>query len=260
MDSCMLSSDRLAAEQTFHDRQAEARAADLQRLVDGLSVVDTAYLDHESWIRPAFEKLGELRGLDVLDFGCGHGMASVVLARMGAHVTGFDLSLGYVAEAQRRAIANGVEIKLVQADGAHLPFADGSFDRIWGNAVLHHLDVGIAGRELHRVLKPGGFAVFCEPWGENWLLEWARRRLPYPGKHRTTDEQPLCRQDVSVLASVFPGLSVQGYQFVSMVRRVLPKRRLIAKLDHWDAMLLERVPALQKYCRYVVLTLPRPAI
>jgi SAM-dependent methyltransferase len=256
----MHSSDRLLTEKIFHDRQAQERAVDLARRAEGLSVVDAAYLDHESWIRPAFEKLGDLPGLDVLDFGCGHGMAAVVLARKRARVTAFDLSGGYLAEARRRANANNVEVEFVQADGAYLPFADASFDRIWGNAVLHHLDLRIAGAELYRVLKPGGFAVFSEPWGENRLLEWARRRLPYPAKHRTIDEQPLCRRDLAILASIFPDLSIQGHQFVSMLRRVLRQRRLIAELDHWDAMLLERVPLLQRYCRYVVLTLPRPGI
>ncbi len=118
-------------------------------------------------------------------------MASVVLARRGGRVTAFDLSPGYLQEARRRTEANGVNVSFVRADGERLPFADASFDRVWGNAVLHHLDVTIAARELHRVLAPGGVAVFCEPWGENPLLNLARRRLPYPGKERTPDEIPL---------------------------------------------------------------------
>ena len=83
-------------------------------------------------------------------------MASVVLARRGARVTAVDLSAGYVREAQLRADANGVELCCVQAEGERLPFADGSFARIWGNAILHHLDLERAGPELHRVLQPGG--------------------------------------------------------------------------------------------------------
>src|SRR5207302_1903430 len=83
----------------------------------------------------------------------------------------------YVAEARRRARANGAAVKIVTADAERLPFADASFDRVWGNAVLHHLDLGRAAPELRRVLAPGGVAVFCEPWGENPLLTWARRRL-----------------------------------------------------------------------------------
>ena len=46
-----------------------------------------------------------------------------------------------------------------------MPFAGASFDPDWGNTVLQRLDLDVAARELHRVLRPGGIAVFCEPWG-----------------------------------------------------------------------------------------------
>jgi SAM-dependent methyltransferase len=195
-----------------------------------------------------------------LDFGCGHGMAAVVLARLGARVTAFDLSPGYLAEARLRARANGVRVAFVQADGECLPFADHAFDRVWGNAVLHHLQPRAAARELYRVLKPGGLAVFCEPWGGNPLLAFARRLLPYPGKQRTPDEEPLRRRQVTLLRDVFPDLHVEGFQLVSMLRRVLPSGRMVTALDRCDAFLLRRVRGLQHFCRYVVLTLRRPSL
>jgi SAM-dependent methyltransferase len=249
--------DRLSAERIFHDRQAQGRAPTFTRQPGELRFADAAYLDHETWIRPAFNQLGNLNGLQVLDFGCGHGMAAVVLARGGARVTAFDLSHGYLDEARNRARANDVNIKFVQADGERLPFADASFDGIWGNAVLHHLNLHVAGRELFRVLRPGGMAVFCEPWGENPILHWARNHLPYPGKERTPDEQPLRRRHICLLRQHFPHLELRGYQFLSMARRVLHRGRLVAGLDWCDTMLLARVPALQRFCRYVVLTLRR---
>jgi len=250
-------SDPALREQIFHDRQARDRCVTFAERPEALRLDETAYLDHESWIRPALAQLGEVRGLRVLDYGCGHGMAAVVLARREARVTAFDLSEGYVSEAVRRAAANGIHLDLVQADGERLPFADESFDRVWGNAVLHHLDIGVAGRELYRVLRPGGVAVFCEPWGENPLLSWARRRLPYRGKERTPDEEPLRLRQVQVLEHIFPRVLLRGYQLVSMVRRVLRPGRLTAGLERCDALLLERWPRLQRFCRYVVLTLHR---
>jgi ubiquinone/menaquinone biosynthesis C-methylase UbiE len=253
----MTATDRLSAEQAFHDRQAWQRSPTFTRFPEELHFTDAAYLDHESWIRPAFAQLGNVNDLDVLDFGCGHGMAAVVLARRGARITAFDLSYGYLTEACRRARANGVRVHFVQADGERLPFADASFDRIWGNAILHHLDLNVTARELRRVLRPGGVAVFCEPWGENPLLNWARQRLPYAGKQRTPDERPLRRNDLMSLRKFFPSLETQGFQLLSMARRVLGSRRAIAGLDWCDAMLLTGVPALQRFCRYVVLTLRR---
>jgi SAM-dependent methyltransferase len=250
-----MSVPRLTAEQHFHDRQAAGRAASLSRPAD-LRFDDDAYLDHETWIRPAFAQLEPLAGARLLDLGCGHGMASVVAARRGAAVTAFDLSPGYLAEAARRAGANDAAVSFLQADGERLPFADASFDRVWGNAILHHLDLGRAARELYRVLRPGGVAVFCEPWGENPLLSLARRHLPYPGKQRTPDELPLRSRHLAPLRTVFGEVHLESYQLLSMVRR-LGRGRLVAPLDRADAWLLGRVPFLRRFCRYVVLTLRR---
>lgn len=247
---------RLQTEMVFHDQQAIARACSFGD-DESLCFDDEDYLNHETWIRPAFAALGDIHGLDVLDFGCGHGMASVVLSHLGARVTAFDLSLGYLGEARRRAEANGAAITFIQADGEHLPFADGSFDRIWGNAVLHHLDMAQAAREIQRVLRPGGIAVFCEPWGENPLLSLARRWAPYPGKERTHDEAPLCGRDLRTLRRVFPDMQITGHQLLGMARRVLGPCRLTAGLSRCDAALLRRAPGLWRWCRYVVLTLPR---
>lgn len=252
----MLAQDRLSAEQSFHDRQACERTASFTDS-EAFRFDDDAYLDHETWIRPAMARLGDVAGLPVLDYGCGHGQAAVVLARRGAHVTAFDLSPGYLHEAHCRAAANDATVDFVQADAEHLPFADGQFARVWGNAILHHLDLPRAARELYRVLQPGGIAVFCEPWGLNPLLSWARRRLPYPGKGRTPDEQPLLPRHVRELRHVFPALQVEGYQLLSMARRILRPGRLVAGLEWCDARLLRLVPPLMQMCRYVVLTLRR---
>jgi SAM-dependent methyltransferase len=250
-------SDLFLSERAFHDRQARERGDTFAGRPGALLVDEAAYLDHETWIRPALAQLGDVAGQRVLDYGCGHGMAAVVLARRGARVTAFDLSAGYLHEAGRRAAVNDVRLDLVQANGACLPFADAVFDRVWGNAVLHHLDIETAGREVFRVLRPGGIAVFCEPWGENPLLRWARRRLPYRGKQRTPDEEPLRLRQVRALAHIFPEVNCRGYQLLSMVRRVLRPGRLTAALERCDAVLLPRLPRLQRFCRYVVLTLRR---
>jgi SAM-dependent methyltransferase len=250
----MIATERRLAEQLFHDRQAAARAAARPEL----RFEDAEYLDHETWVRPAFERLGPLRGKSALDYGCGHGMAAVVLARAGADVTAFDLSPGYVKETSERARANRMKVNALAADGEDLPFADASFDAVWGNAILHHLDLAKAGRELFRVLKPGGVAVFCEPWGGNPALAFARRHLPYPGKDRTVDERPLTRQDLAPLRGIFPVVKVEGFQFFSMLGRAWRTRRANGQrspLDILDRAALRLCPPLGNWCRYVVIEL-----
>jgi SAM-dependent methyltransferase len=251
----MTGTDRRLTEQLFHDRQAAERADTFRAGASALQFDTDDYLGHETWVRPAFELLGALDGRRALDYGCGHGMAAVAMARAGAKVTAFDLSPGYMAEARARAAANGVAVECITADGEELPFASGSFDAVWGNAILHHLDLAKAGAELRRVLAPGGVAVFCEPWGGNPLLGFARRALPYPGKDRTPDEQPLCERDLAPLRGLFPAMEVHGFQLLGMVRRVWKNRAALALLDGADAKLLRAVPALKNWCRYVVIVL-----
>src|SRR5262249_14906303 len=150
---------------------------------------------------------------------------------------------------------NSESLASSQADGERLPSADSSFDRVWGNAILHHLDTATAAYELHRVLGPEGVAVFCEPWGGNPLLHLARCHLPYPGKQRTPDEQPLRWRDVAILRRGFGSVELQGFQLLSMMRRVLSASRVVTGLERCDRLLLAGVPGLQHFSRYVVLTL-----
>jgi SAM-dependent methyltransferase len=149
-----------------------------------------------------------------------------------------------------------VNLRCLAADGEELPFPDECFDAVWGNAILHHLDLVRAGRELYRVLKPGGGAVFCEPWGGNPLLSFARRFLPYPGKDRTPDEQPHIRGDLDPLREIFPSVEVEGHQLLGMLRRAWRSNRTGNRphlLDRIDAGLLGGCPLLKNWCRYVVI-------
>ena len=97
------------SEQAFRDRLAGRGSATFRADPAALLFSDDAYLDHESWVRPAFARLGDVSDLDVLDYGCGHGMAAVILARRGVRVTAFDLSARYVAGAAARASGMSVE-------------------------------------------------------------------------------------------------------------------------------------------------------
>ncbi|VTR99982.1 class I SAM-dependent methyltransferase [Tuwongella immobilis] len=254
--------DRLAEEARFHDEQAAQRAATFAKEPHRLAFSDAEYLDHEPWIRPAMQQLlghfPDRTRCTLLDYGCGHGMAAVVMARAGARVWGCDLSAGYIREAEQRAIANGVpEIEWTATDVHRLPYADASVDGIWGSAILHHLDLSVAATELRRILKPGGVAVFCEPWGGNPLLRLARRRLPYPGKHRTADEAPLMPADLPKLRAIFPKLSVQGYQLFGMLRRLRLPGGIARGLDRIDRGLLKIAPKCGHWGRYIVVTLVR---
>jgi SAM-dependent methyltransferase len=108
---------------------------------------------------------GELRSFDrSLELGAGTGYFSLNLLQAGviSEATCTDISQGMVDALQRNADALGLDITARTADAEALPFADDSFDLVLGHAILHHLpDLDQAWREIHRVLAPGGVAVFA---------------------------------------------------------------------------------------------------
>jgi ubiquinone/menaquinone biosynthesis C-methylase UbiE len=98
-------------------------------------------------------------GAAVLDVGTGPGVLLEELARNRPDltVTGVDPSKDMVAAAQRKLARYGPRATAVTGDAADLPFADGAFDLIVSSLSLHHWDrPEEAGRELARVLRPGG--------------------------------------------------------------------------------------------------------
>ncbi|HET7473155.1 MAG TPA: class I SAM-dependent methyltransferase [Candidatus Limnocylindrales bacterium] len=199
--------------------------------------------------------LGDLDGREVLEYGCGLGELTIVLARSGARVTAFDLSSASVDVSRRRAEREGVadRVSFLVAAGESLPFPDGSFDLAVGKAVLHHLEPAAAARELVRVLRPGGRAAFSEPLGMNPLLVFARAHLPYPGKHERGADRPLTRADLDAWRAPFERVRMHPVQLLSMVERALGFGHPIGPLRTLDRLLLRRWPGLGRFCRYGIL-------
>lgn len=205
------------------------------------------------------EFLGDLHGKRVIEYGCGLGQLTVLLARSGAEVTAFDLSEQSVEVARERARMTGVErdITFAIAPGEELPFEDGSFDIAFGKAVLHHLDAVAGSRELARVLRPGGRAAFSEPLGTNPVVQFVRDHVPYPHKHERGADIPLRRSDIDAWMAPFSQADLRGVQLFSMVERGLGFHRKLPVLRDFDRMLLKRWPGLWPLCRYAVLTLEK---
>ena len=106
-----------------------------------------------------------VRGKRVIDFGCGHGNFLEAFLSEGAEAgVGIDYgeeSIRYAAAARDRlgVPAERLEFRVGSVYDSGEP--DGSFDIAVQNGVFHHLDdEDTAYRELHRVLKPGGWAWF----------------------------------------------------------------------------------------------------
>jgi ubiquinone/menaquinone biosynthesis C-methylase UbiE len=100
-------------------------------------------------------------GDNVLELGCGTGYFSRELARTGAQITAIDISPELLKVAQEECSSENVRFEIQNAYATTFP--DETFDSVVGSAVLHHLELEAALREIERVLKPGGSIYFTEP-------------------------------------------------------------------------------------------------
>jgi SAM-dependent methyltransferase len=99
-----------------------------------------------------------------LEIGAGTGYFTLNMLRAGVigEATCSDISPGMLSTLQANAERLGLEVKTEPADAERLPFADASFDLVFGHAVLHHIpDLERAFAEFARVLAPGGTIVFA---------------------------------------------------------------------------------------------------
>src|SRR6266508_545065 len=111
-------------------------------------------------------------GEDVLEIGGGLGIDLAQFAEHGARVTDVDLSAGHLALAEEHFQLRGLAGRFVHHDGEELPFADGSFDLVYSNGVIHHTPNTVkVVAEMYRVLRPGG-RVIAMVYAENSLHYW----------------------------------------------------------------------------------------
>jgi ubiquinone/menaquinone biosynthesis C-methylase UbiE len=108
-------------------------------------------------------RAGERFG-DALEIGAGTGYFSLNLLQAGVieRATATDISPGMLATLERNASELGLDVRTAACEAETLPFADESFDLVFGHAVLHHIpDLRQSFSEFARVLRPGGTVAFC---------------------------------------------------------------------------------------------------
>jgi SAM-dependent methyltransferase len=127
------------------------------------------------------------KGAAVLDVGCGTGVVALTAARLGARVTGADLTPKLLERARENAAIMKLEIEWREADVEALPFPDAQFDVVvsqFGHMFAPRPDV--ATQEMLRVLKPGGILAFST-WppelytGQSFALSAKYGPPPPPG-------------------------------------------------------------------------------
>jgi len=137
-----------------------------------------------------------------LEIGCGTGYFTLNLIQAGVvrDAVCTDISPGMLSVLRANARRLGLSVSTVVSDAEDLPFADASFDLVFGHAVLHHLpSLERAFSEFHRVLRPGGTLAFAgEPsrYGD---------RLAALPKRAALEAAPLWRWAMRARAAADPG-------------------------------------------------------
>src|SRR5580704_3836992 len=103
------------------------------------------------------KRLDSLSGLRILDIGCGGGILSEPLARLGASVVGADPSASNIAVAQHHAAQAGLAVVYRSTTAEALAEAGESFDVVLAMEVVEHVaDVGLFVELAGAMVKPGG--------------------------------------------------------------------------------------------------------
>ena len=221
--------------------------------------------------------MGRLEDIHILELGCGSGELTVWFALQGAQVTGIDVSDESILIARKRAEENGVTDKadFFACPAEAIPKTDASFDVIFINVSLHHLELEQALAECKRLLKPQGYFIAVEPLTFSKTVQ--RIRISpfvthwYPIRQETPTERILTVEDIVYIQTIFSRTQVIPFRIFSpFLFKAKPLFHLLSKfckgkdwetkkqncnrsIQRIDEFLLSRLPFLKYFSRYVII-------
>jgi SAM-dependent methyltransferase len=131
----------------------------------------------------------ETEPVRLLDFGCGVGIFTIKAKPLCERIVGTDIAGRLLALGRRLAAANGVDLPLVQADGANLPLRARAVNRVVAREVFCAISDAVVPavlREVSRVLEPGGKFYLLDQVSES--PAWQRRPTEPLFRKRGVDE------------------------------------------------------------------------
>lgn len=209
----------------------------------------------------AYRLLGDVEGKIVLDYGCGSGDNSVLLASRGAKILGVDISPELIGLAEKRLEIHGLSKNAeFRVGSAHeLPIQDESIDVVFGMAILHHLDLKLARAEVFRVLKKGGRAIFLEPVRNSKFVKFIRSLVPYQQPDISPFERPLTDSELKRFAENFAKYHSRAFSlpFVNLIEILrLPETALHAAIKI-DGKVLRKASFLDYYASVRVIEIEK---
>lgn len=195
-----------------------------------------------------------------LVLGCGIDSQATAIAEFGGKVIGIDISDVAVEKSEIIAKEKNIseDTKFIVMNAEKLEFEDHKFDLILGTGILHHLNLNKAIKEISRVIKDDGKAVFIEPLGHNPFINFFRNSTP---TLRTDDEHPLLMNDLSNMKHYFNIVKVRHFHLMTLLtvpfRRLFFFHPLLSLMEKFDQLLF-LIPFIKKYSWQVVISLKKP--
>lgn len=209
----------------------------------------------KSALQHSYSLLGNLSGKKLLEVGCGSGQQAVWFATQGARVTAIDVSDQSVQNTKQWAKQQRVKLTALTMNAEQLPFSENTFDLVYLNSVLMHVDPERVLQECARVLKKGGKIVIVEPLQSNPLLRLYRRWF---SSYATMNPRYLTLRQFKRFHSQLQFSQMQHREFYGLALAALPfyhlfsdKRKaqlLSSPLEKVDAALLQLLPPLRSWC------------
>jgi len=203
----------------------------------------------------------------LLSYGCGQGAHALRYAKLGYHVSGFDISDGNIGVARQLAEKYGLsERTAFSAQPAEkLDYPDESFDVLVGENILHHIELEKSVPEMRRILKPGGCAIFKDsletPFRDRirrnppvtWILPiGVKNRVRGTQYHDTDDERPLNESDFALFRKTFPKTESVKFRILSMFSSVISNRPALERCDY---VMFKLLPFIRRFGDNVVVIL-----
>lgn len=189
----------------------------------------------------------------ILEIGCSIGVYTQELATNAVKIKAIDISDNAINEAKKLKLEN---VEFYTMDAENLKFNNEEFDIICGNSILHHLNINLIMKEVTRVLKKDGKAIFREPLGHNIFINLFRKLTP---KMRTPDEHPLTMSDIELMKTYFNNVEVKYFYLLTILGAYLPKNKFCEKiiflLEKIDDLIFKYIPPFRKYAWQICLVL-----
>jgi len=201
----------------------------------------------------------------VLDYGCGNGIHSVPLAKMGAKkVFGIDLSEKSLEIAREKIKKEGLEgkVEFQKMDCEKMEFPANFFDIIFDGGTFSSLDLESAIPELVRVLKPNGSLIGIETFGHNPFTNLKRKINKMIGKRTGWAAGHIFKmRDLDKARQYFNKIEIYFFHLISWIAFPflnLPGGKLLLKFFEFIDKILLKIPLSRKYAFKIVFIFSNP--